>query len=120
MRLFSLFAGIGGPEKALERLRIKYELIGYSEIDKYASMCYSSIFNVSESLNYGDIKTINEKELPDFDLLTWGFPCQDISIAGKQEGIKEGNRSGLYFDGLRILKEKKPKYSIVEVKTTNQ
>ena len=114
MRLFSLFAGIGGPEKALERLKIKYELVGYSEIDKYASKCYSSMFNISESLNYGDIKNIEEKNLPDFDLLTWGFPCQDISIAGRQAGIKEGNRSGLYYDGLRILKEKKPKYSIIE------
>lgn len=46
--------------------------------------------------------------------MTWGFPCQDISIAGKQAGIKEGTRSGLYYDGLRILKEKKPKYSLIE------
>ena len=61
-----------------------------------------------------DITKINEKELPDFDLMTWGFPCQDISIAGKQAGIKEGTRSGLYYDGLRILKEKKPKYSLIE------
>ena len=114
IRLFSLFAGIGAPEKALERLKIKYELVGYSEIDKYASKCYSSIFNISESLNYGDIKNIEGKNLPDFDLLTWGFPCQDISIAGRQAGIKEGNRSGLYYEGLRILKEKKPKYSIIE------
>src|SRR5574344_3153391 len=109
MRLFSLFAGIGGPEKALERLGIKYELVGYSEIDKYASMCYSAIFDVSECMNFGDIRNIKEKELPDFDLLTWGFPCQDISIAGKQAGIIEGTRSGLYYDGLRILKEKRPK-----------
>ena len=114
MRLFSLFAGIGGPEKALERLGINYELIGYSEIDKYASVCYAEIFNVSEALNYGDIRTIDEKTLPDFDLLTWGFPCQDISIAGRQAGIRKGNRSGLYYDGLRILKEKRPKYSLIE------
>ena len=114
MRLFSLFAGIGGPEKALERLGIKYELVGYSEIDRYASVCYSTIFDVSECMNYWDIRNIDEKALPDFDLLTWGFPCQDISIAGKQAGIKEGNRSGLYYDGLRILKEKKPKYSLIE------
>lgn len=46
--------------------------------------------------------------------MTWGFPCQDISIAGKQAGIREGTRSGLYYDGLRILKEKKPKYSLIE------
>lgn len=114
LKLFSLFSGIGGPEKALKRLGIEYELVGYSEIDKYASRSYSAIHNEPEIKNYGDITKINEKDLPDFDLLTWGFPCQDISIAGKQAGIHEGTRSGLYYDGLRILKEKKPKYSLIE------
>ena len=47
--------------------------------------------------------------------MTWGFPCQDISIAGKMKGIKEGEtRSGLYFEGYKILKEKLPKISIIE------
>lgn len=114
MKLFSLFSGIGGPEKALKRLGIEYELVGYSEIDKYASKSYSAIHDEPEIKNYWDITKIDEKELPDFDLLTWGFPCQDISIAGKQAGIKIGTRSGLYYDGLRILKEKKPKYSLIE------
>jgi len=114
LKLFSLFSGIGGPEKALKRLGIEYELVGYSEIDKYASKSYSVVHNEPEIKNYWDITKINEKELPDFDLMTWGFPCQDISIAGKQAGIHEGTRSGLYYDGLRILKEKKPKYSLIE------
>ena len=114
MKLFSLFSGIGGPEKALKRLGIEYELVGYSEIDKYASRSYSAVHEEPEIKNYWDITKINEKELPDFDFMTWGFPCQDISIAGKQAGIREGTRSGLYYDGLRILKEKKPKYSLIE------
>ena len=114
MKLFSLFSGIGGPEKALKRIGVDYELVGYSEIDKYASKSYSAVHEEPEIKNYWDITKINEKELPDFDLMTWGFPCQDISIAGKQAGIKQGTRSGLYYDGLRILKEKKPKYSIIE------
>ncbi|MBR1884359.1 MAG: DNA (cytosine-5-)-methyltransferase [Clostridia bacterium] len=114
MKLFSLFSGIGGPEKALKRIGIDYELVGYSEIDKYASRSYAAVHEEPEIKNYGDITKINEKELPDFDLMTWGFPCQDISIAGKQAGIHVGTRSGLYFDGLRILKEKKPKYSLIE------
>lgn len=114
LKLFSLFSGIGGPEKALKRIGIDYELVGYSEIDKYASRSYSAIHNEPEIKNYGDITKIDEKTLPDFDLMTWGFPCQDISIAGKQAGIHEGTRSGLYYDGLRILKEKKPKYSLIE------
>lgn len=114
LKLFSLFSGIGGPEKALKRIGVEYELVGYSEIDKYASKSYSVIHDEPEIKNYWDITKINEKELPDFDFLTWGFPCQDISIAGKQAGIHEGTRSGLYYDGLRILKEKKPKYSLIE------
>ena len=81
IKLLSLFTGIGAFEKALERLNAEYELVGFSEIDKYAIKSYCAIHNVDEKLNLGDIKSINEKELPDFDLMTWGFPCQDISIA---------------------------------------
>lgn len=115
LRLFSLFSGIGAFEKALERLRIEYELVGFSEIDKFAIRSYCAIHNVTEDKNFGDITKINEKELPDFDMMTWGFPCQDISIAGKMKGIKEGEtRSGLYYEGYRILKEKRPAYSIIE------
>lgn len=89
--------------------------MGFSEIDKYAIKSYCAVHNVSETKNYGDIKNIDASKLPDFDLLTWGFPCQDISIAGKMKGIKEGEtRSGLYYEGYRILKEKRPKYSIIE------
>ncbi len=79
--LFSLFSGIGAFEKALERLGIEYELVGFSEIDKFAVKSYCAIHNVTEDKNFGDITKINEKELPDFDMMTWGFPCQDISIA---------------------------------------
>lgn len=89
MKYFSLFSGIGAPEKSLDRLKINYELAGYSEIDKYASKSYSAIHKVPESLNFGDITKINEKELPkDIDLITYGFPCQDISNAGKMKGLK--------------------------------
>lgn len=115
IKLFSLFSGIGAFEKALERLRIPYELVGFSEIDKFASKTYCAIHNVPESLNYGDITKIDENTLPDFDMQVWGFPCQDISIAGKMQGIKEGEtRSGLYYEGLRILTIKKPMYSVIE------
>jgi len=118
LKVLSLFSGIGAFEKALTRLNIEYELVNYCEIDKYAAKAYSLIHNISEELNLGDITKINEKKLSDFDLMTWGFPCTDISIAGKQEGFidKNGNktRSGLYYEGLRILKYKKPKYSIIE------
>lgn len=83
LKLFSLFSGIGAFEKALERLQIPYKLVGFSEIDKFATKSYCAIHHVSEDLNYGDISKIDASTLPDFDLLTWGFPCQDISIARK-------------------------------------
>ena len=115
IKLLSLFTGIGAFEKALERLNVDYELVGFSEIDKYAIKSYCAIHNVTEDKNYGDISKIDENKLPDFDIMTWGFPCQDISIAGKLKGIQEGKtRSGLYYEGYRILKAKKPKISIIE------
>lgn len=118
MKVLSLFSGLGAFEKALTRQNIKYELINYCEIDKYASRAYSLIHNEPEEKNLGDITKINKKGLAYFDLMTWGFPCTDISIAGKQEGFIDQNgnktRSGLYYEGLEILKEKKPKYSIIE------
>lgn len=97
---------------------MKWELINYCELDKYASKAYSVIHNINENKNLGDITKVNAKNLQDFDLMTWGFPCTDISICGKQQGLidNQGNqtRSGLYYEGLRILKEKKPKISIIE------
>lgn len=114
MKVLSLFSGIGAFEKALENLNIDFDLINYCEIDKFASHAYSAIHNVSEDKNLWDVSKIETKDLKDFDILTWGFPCQDVSIAGNQKGIKVGTRSGLYYEGYRILKDKLPKYSIIE------
>lgn len=95
-----------------------WKLINFSEIDKYAVTSYCAIHNIDEELNLGDITRIEETKMKDFDLITYGFPCQDISLSGKQKGFtdKEGNktRSGLFFDALRIIKEKKPKIAIAE------
>ena len=106
LKLLSLFTGIGAFEKALENLGINYELVGFSEIDKFAIKSYCTIHNVPEYKNLGDVTKINIDELPDFDIMTWGFPCQDISIAGRMKGIQEGTRSGLYYEGYKILKAK--------------
>lgn len=69
-------------------------------------------------MNLGDISKIDPNTIEDFDLMTWGFPCTDLSRAGKQQGFvdDEGNltRSGLYYEGIRILRTKKPKISIIE------
>lgn len=76
MKLLSLFSGIGAPEAALKRMGIDYELVGFSEIDKYAARSYCAIHGVDESLNLGDITKIDETKLPkDIDLVTYGFPC---------------------------------------------
>lgn len=110
-----MFSGIGAFEKALHNLNIPFELINYCEIDKYASKAYSLIHNEPETKNLGDITKVKAEELQDFDLLTYGFPCTDISVAGKQQGIIVGKtRSGLLYEALRIIKAKKPKYCICE------
>ena len=88
MKVLSCFSGLGAFEKALSRQNIEYQLVNYCEINKYASKSYSLIHNVSEELNLGDITKVNEKKLSDFDLIMGGSPCQDFSIAGKQEGAK--------------------------------
>ena len=119
MKVLSLFSGIGAFEKALDNLEVFYNLINYCEIDKYASKSYAAIHNVSEDMNLGDITQIDEITLPkDIDLITYGFPCQDISLAGKQKGLfnEDGSktRSGLFFEALRIIKETQPRVAIAE------
>lgn len=119
MKILSLFSGIGAFEKALDNLEVDYELVGYCEIDKYASKSYAAIHNVDESMNLGDITKIDEKTLPkDIDLITYGFPCQDISNAGHMKGLFHDDgtqtRSGLFFEALRIIEKTQPKVAIAE------
>jgi len=85
--------------------------IGYSEINKYAAKVYQSHF--PNHHNYGDITAINASELPDFDLLVGGFPCQSFSIAGKRGGFSD-TRGTLFFDIARILKSKHPRGFLLE------
>ena len=80
---------------------------------------YCVIHGEPESMNLGDIRKIDEKLLPrDVDLVTYGFPCQDISIGGRQEGLFKGDgthtRSGLFFDALRVIEETKPRVAVAE------
>lgn len=119
MKVLSLFSGIGAFEKALERKGIDFELVNYCEFDKYASKSYSLIHNVSETMNLGDITKVNISELKSYsaDLITYGFPCQDISNAGKQRGFEydgQLTRSGLFFYASKIIGRVKPKVAICE------
>ena len=117
MKLLSLFSGIGAFEKALDNIGVSYDLVNYCEIDKFASKSYSVIHNVPESLNLGDITKCAPPQ-QNIDLLTYGFPCQDISIAGKQKGFFDSDdsltRSGLFFHALRIIQATKPRVAIAE------
>ena len=104
---------------AMERLRrdylgVEYEVVGISEIDKYAIEAYNALHpNVT---NYGDISKIDWVEVPDFDLFTWSFPCTDISIAGDQKGFEEGSgtASSLAWECLKAIRVKRPKYLLME------
>lgn len=99
--------GPGTTDKSDERPL----LVGYSEIDKYAINTYERQFN--GHTNYGDATKINATELPDFDLLVGGFPCQSFSIAGKRKGFDD-TRGTLFFDIARILAEKRPRHLVLE------
>lgn len=114
IKIFELFAGIGAIRKAFIDSHIPFDVIGISEIDKFAIQSYNSLYG--ETKNYGDISQIDSSNLPDFDMLIFGFPCQDISIAGKQNGLDEnsGTRSSLLWQALRIIREKKPTYLLME------
>ena len=118
INFLSLFSGIGAFEKALDRLGVEYNLVNYCEIDKYASKSYSAIHGVPESLNLGDITKVDTSKLPRIDMISYGFPCQDISLAGKQKGLFNDDgtqtRSGLFFEALRIIEDTKPKVAIAE------
>lgn len=118
MKLLSLFSGIGAFERALENLGIDFELVNYCEIDRYASKSFALLHGVSEDLNLHDVTKIDTSTLPkDIDLVTYGFPCQDISLAGRQKGLEHNGdktRSGLVWDAHRIIGGVQPKVAICE------
>ena len=99
LRLIELFAGIGSQTQALKNIGVPHKVVAISEIDKYAIQSYEAIHGKVNNL--GDIRGI--EALPDADFWTYSFPCQDISVAGKGAGIKEGTRSGLLFEVERLL-----------------
>lgn len=111
LTFLDLFSGIGGFRYALEKLG--HKCIGFSEIDKYAIQTYKANFDTSDDIELGDIRNIASNDLPDFDLLTAGFPCQSFSISGKRLGFNDV-RGTLFFEIARLLKYKQPRYFILE------
>lgn len=115
MKFIDFFSGIGGFHSGLELAGM--ECVGWCEFDKFAQKSYRAMYDTEDLYFNNDVKTIKGKDLPKADLWAFGFPCQDISIAGKQEGIKEGTRSGLFYEIMRLLdecEENKPKWLMCE------
>lgn len=111
LKILELFGGIGACSKALERLGIEYEIADYVEIDKYAVKSFNAMHNT----NFEPQDICEWDKDIEVDLIIGGFPCQDISLAGKQEGIIKGvTRSGLMYEMMRVIHKLKPKYVIAE------
>ncbi|PWX28629.1 DNA cytosine methyltransferase, partial [Clostridium perfringens] len=115
MKVLSLFSGIGAFERAIENKNIEHEIVNYCEKDRYASYAYSKLFRLSEAKNLWDVNWVDGTHFKDIDLVTYGFPCTDISLAGSCKGIIKGEtKSGLLFEALRIIEEARPKVAIAE------
>lgn len=116
LKVFTAFSGYDSQCMALDRMKINYELVGRSEIDKYAIMAHNAIYPQYKDRNFGDISKIDWENVPDFDLFTYSFPCTDISIAGQQKGLEEGSgtRSGLLWECKKAIELKRPKYLLME------
>jgi DNA (cytosine-5)-methyltransferase 1 len=163
IKLFSTFTGIGSPEMAMRNIGLDFEVVGISEVDKWALQAYDAIHceNIEEpeypskeemkkyflekniayncstgksemprnerdlqrlykahkrSKNYGDIRLIDEHNLPEFNFFTYSFPCNNISVAGKQAGLEEGSKtqSSLLWECKRLIEVNKPKYLLME------
>ena len=111
IKIIDLFAGIGGIRLGFEQAFGKLDCVFTSEIDKYAIQTYK--VNFSDENIYGDITKIDEKDIPEHDILLAGFPCQPFSQAGLKKGFTD-TRGTLFFDIERILLEKQPKAFLLE------
>ena len=87
LNVFEAFAGIGAQAAALRNIGVPYKVVGISEIDKRAIKAYMAIHG--DTPNFGDISKIDASTLPDIDLFTYSFPCQDLSTAGLQKGLRK-------------------------------
>lgn len=109
MTFIDLFAGIGGFHIALKNAGNR--CVFASEIDSFCQKVYEDNFGIIPA---GDITKIDANDIPDFDILAAGFPCQPFSYAGRLLGFEDKTRGTLFFDVLRIIKEKRPKMFLLE------
>lgn len=115
IKYIDLFCGIGGfryaSKYAFEHLNVLGKCVFSSDIDRYAQESYEANFGEKP---FGDITQIAAKDIPDFDILFGGFPCQAFSICGLQKGFADNTRGTLFFDIARIIKEKQPQAFVLE------
>ncbi|MEG0601312.1 MAG: DNA (cytosine-5-)-methyltransferase [Vagococcus sp.] len=115
LKFIDFFAGVGGFRKGLEMAG--HECVGFVEWDKFARQSYQAIFETEGEYTENDIRAVRANELPKANIWCFGFPCQDISIAGKQEGF-DGERSSLFYGVTKLIrelkKEDKPEYLFIE------
>lgn len=104
LTFIDMFAGIGGFRSGMEQAG--HKCVGWIEWDKYARQSYRAIYNTEGEYNAKDIRQVQGSDLPDSDVWCFGFPCQDVSNAGKQTGLLNGKRSGLFFEVVRLLQER--------------
>jgi DNA (cytosine-5)-methyltransferase 1 len=109
LRVVSLFAGVGGFDLAFERAGA--ETVAVCEIDAGCREVLARRFPGAKQ--FTDVRALRGEELPEFDLLTFGFPCQDLSTAGQRKGLK-GKRSGLFYEVVRIIKKTQPRWLLWE------
>ena len=121
LRVFTAFSGYDSQCLALDRLareypEFRYDLVGWCDIDKNAIEAHNLLFPNACGKNYHDISKINWSDVPSFDLFTYSFPCTDISVAGKREGLSKGSgtRSSLLWECEKAIKWKRPKYLLME------
>lgn len=116
MNFVDFFAGIGGIRLGLEQAG--HKCVGFCEFDKYARTAYKAMYDTEGEWENHDVRTVKPYDVPVADLWCFGFPCQDISVAGKQKGLQEGERSGLFYEIMRLLagrrKEDRPKWLLIE------
>ena len=108
-----MFAGIGGFRAGLARAG-GFQCVGHCEIDKYADASYRAIHDIGkEERYYPDAREIDPRDLPDFDLLCGGFPCQAFSLAGRRKGFDDA-RGTLFFEIARLAEARRPAYLLLE------
>lgn len=112
IRFIDMFAGIGGFREGLQ-LAGGFACVGFCECDKYALRSYRALFDCEEEWYSQDARTIDPAELPEFDLLCGGFPCQAFSIAGSRKGFGD-SRGTLFFELARLAEARKPRYLLFE------